>query len=535
MRHYPTHAKAERLSERIIHQSSWEHELDATIVSIGRLASEGMSRHEAIAAAFEEAITDKYVSAGSRLPTVRRLAAELGVSEATVAAGYRLLSARGWTRGETGRGTYVLGDPGSPPISTQTDPLVTAPHHHAFPLGRRPIPWRRRAVIASAARLRAAYPGALDCTSGKPDTNLLLSEMLIRSWQSALDETTHADLQYASPEPAGALVSALNPRLARDAIHVGDKSMVVGSSAQQLMILCAGLIPTFSRTKTPLIAVEEPGYQTVFDAFETQGCRLIGMELDREGVIPDSLDAALNAGAHLVLFTPRAQNPVGATWTHRRRQALADVLARYPAVLVVEDDHFADMASTSCGSLLNDPRIADRVVYIRSFAKSIAPDIRVAIALAHPHLRNLLSEAKSFTDGWTSRLSQRALAHLLADEQLDQVLSLARTSYCERRKAVTDLLVSRLGPAGGVINGTDGLNLWISLAPGSEAGEVAERAAKRGVLVTPGEPFYVHPGNNHVLRMSIGGLEEGQAITAAEQLTDAALVEPGVPTTDIPI
>ncbi|MGH2561263.1 MAG: PLP-dependent aminotransferase family protein, partial [Thermomicrobiales bacterium] len=418
----------------------------------------GLNRHEAIAAAFERAIAEGRLAPGERLAPVRRLSADLGVSGATVAAAYQLLSQRGWTRGEVGRGTFVVGRPGEVSAAGQVAVRSIASTSRGLPVDVPRTPWRRRAVLASAARLRAAHPTALDCTSGKPDPSLLLRDIFIRSWRSALDETANLDLQYASPEPVAPLVQAIAPRLERDSILTAGGEMVIGSSAQQLMVLSLSIVSALSSSAPRIVAVEEPGYQTVFDAFERMGFRLVGMEVDDEGVVPDALRAALAAGAQAALFTPRAQNPFGASWSPNRRKALARVLAAFPSAVAIEDDQFADLAQARPGSLLNEPQMSERVIYIRSFAKAIAPDIRIAVAVARPRLRYLLAEAKSFTDGWSPRLSQRALAHLLSDELLDTALASARQIYAARRLAAIRVLATRLEPEGAIVNGSDGLN-----------------------------------------------------------------------------
>lgn len=510
--------------------------MDVPIVRDGLQAGPGgLNRREAIAAAFERAIAEGRLAPGQRLSTVRRLSAELGVSGATVAGAYRLLYQRGWTRGEVGRGTFVVGQPGVATGAGQTRARPEAAIPRSLPVAVPRTPWRRRAVLTSAARLRAAHPTALDCTSGKPDPSLLLRDIFFRSWRAAIDETANIDLQYASPEPVAALVEAITLRLARDSISTTGAEMVVGSSAQQLMVLSLSVVSTLSSAAPRIVAVEEPGYQTVFDAFERMGFRLVGMAVDDEGVVPDALNSALATGAQAALFTPRAQNPFGASWSLKRRRALATVLTTYPSVIAIEDDQFADLARARPGSLLNEPQLAERTIYIRSFAKAIAPDIRIAVAVASPRLRYQLAEAKSFTDGWSPRLSQRALAHLLSDEQLDTALASARQNYAARRLAAMRVLATRVGPAGGHVNGGDGLNLWIRLIPGTDAAEVVERAAALGVLLAPGEPFFIRPGHNDVVRMSISNVQEEEAAWAAERLADAALTMASVSTTAIPI
>lgn len=486
-----------------------------------RLAAAGMNRHEAISVAVERGIAAGRIAPGSRLPTVRSLSSELGVSGATVAAAYRLLHKRGWTRGEVGRGTFVTGEQAPVPDRSPAPRLPAL--YEAVPTASPRAPWRRRAVLASAARLRAMYPTALDCTSGKPDPSLFLMEIFMRSWRAAIDQTDMRDLQYASPEPVPALADALQRRFERDSLSTDGCGMVIGSSAQQLMVLSLSIAPALAAPGARIVAVEEPGYQTVFDAFEHMGFRLVGMAVDGEGVQPNALDSALAQGAQAVLFTPRAQNPYGGSWTAARRMELGRVLAAYPGVVAIEDDQFADLAHARPGSLLNDFRVAERVVYIRSFAKAIAPDIRIAAAVAQPRLRNLLAEAKSFTDGWSPQLSQRALAFLLSDPLLDDALAHARALYDRRRAAARTVLTERLAPSGGVVRGDDGLNLWIQLRPGTDAGDVIERAGALGVLCSPGEPFFIRPGRNDVLRMSISGVDEAGAATAAERLAEAVL------------
>jgi DNA-binding transcriptional MocR family regulator len=185
--------------------------------------------------------------------------------------------------------------------------------------------------------------------------------------------------------------------------------------------------------------------------------------------------------------------------------------------------------------LLNHPQLADRVIYIRSFSKAIAPDLRVAVGVAQPRLVNLLTEAKSFTDGWSSRLSQRALAHLLTDPDLDPALDASRRVYDHRREVAKDILAEHLARLGGSVRGEDGLSLWVQLCPGMDAGNVIERAGGQGVLVTPGEPFFIRPGRNDVLRMSISNVDEAGAIAAAGRLASVLQDTSAVPATTIPI
>ena len=473
-------------------------------------------RYEQIAGAIVSAIQAGRLRTGDRLPTVRGLAADLKVSVTTVHAAFRSLSDDGWIRGEIGRGTFVAKAAESvAPATGSPDPFN----------GRRwtgvKSPWRSRARAHSAERLRSAFPDAVDCSTGRPDPSLLPLKLLRRHWKSALDGLEEAELQYRTADPTPELEAALLPRLASDGIPAEAAGLVVGSSAQQLIGLAADVSARLWGRREPVIAVEQPGYCTIFDTWDRAGVRMIGVQTDEHGARPDSLADAIERGANTALFTPRALNPTGASWSVERRQALADVLTRHPRVLVVEDDHFGDISVERPGSLLDDERLERQVIYVRSFSKSIAPDLRLAVAAAHSPARALLRDAKSHADGWTSRLLQRVLARLLSDQSLNSWLERARDQYRLRRQRAMETIAT-LAPAGvSTWAGRDGVNLWIHLPPAVEATDVLERAAALGVLVAPGEPFYLGPGHEDVLRFNAGSVDTNKVAACAKLLVQA--------------
>jgi GntR family transcriptional regulator/MocR family aminotransferase len=481
----------------------------------------GPPRYEQLASILEGAIRDGRLRGGERLPPVRLLAQELAISVTTVTAALNLLSERHLIRAEVGRGTFVnspaagalAGQPSVPPASTE-------------PSGdrRSPAPWRRRALMTIGARLRTRYPDALDCSTGRPDVELLPLAVLRRAWSATMATAAPGDLQYAGPEVIKALSDPLLRLLRQGGLQLAAEDLLIGSSAQQWMMLSLQVAALRSQVERPLVAVEEPGYPTIMDAFERAGARLIAVAVDGDGAVPDSLDRACRAGASMALLTPRAHNPTGCSWTSQRRASLADVLADHPHTIVVEDDQFADGSTTQPGSMLDDRRVRDRVVYIRSFSKLIAPDLRVAAAAAAPRLRARLAEAKSLEDGWTSRLLQKTLGLALDDGELHDVFVRARETYGGRRARAAEALNGVLQPHGGwTWCGADGLNLWVQLPPGIDATDVVERAAAAGVRVAPGEPFYLHPGRTHVVRLNAGSAPDHKAAFAGRVVGEAAL------------
>ena len=382
-------------------------------------------------------------------------------------------------------------------------------------------------------RLRASFPQATNCSFGGPGASLLPLKLIKRHWLAAFDDVSNCDLQYNTVEPIEALTEVLPSRLSADGIPVKGADLLVGTSAQQFMVLATDVISRLSGVPEPAVAVEQPGYYTIFDAWDRAGIRMIGIETDEDGARPEPLESAIRSGANAVLFTPRAHNPTGASWRPERLQALGDVLSRHPHVLAIEDDHFGDLAHERAGSLLADARVEDRVIYIRTFSKSIAPDLRLSVAAARPRLKTLLQETKSHADGWSSRLLQRVLAGVLQDDALGSWLGRVRNTYRARRERVAEVL-SNCGIAGlAAWPGRDGVNVWIHLPSGFDAGEVIERGAALGVLVAPGEVFYLSPGHSDVFRFNVGSVETDRVSACAELLAKAIRQSGGARTTAI--
>lgn len=493
-------------------------------------SSNGAPRYEQIALTIEGAIERGELQAGDRLPPVRVLAGQLEVSGASVAVAYGLLARRGRVHAQVGRGTFVSSPPALDTSGGMRDPRITreAPTRISES-GRTSLAssWRRR-VIRFADRLGALHPEALACSASWPDLDLLPTAVLQRAFTTVAERLEPADLQYSGPEPHPALVRALLPRLAHDNVPVSAEDLLVVNSARQLLAFALRIAPGVVDSRELMVAVEEPGYHSAFDTIENLGHRIVGVDVDAHGAQPASLQAALDRGANLVLLTPRALNPTGASWTVERREALADVLARYPRALVIEDDYFAGVCGALPGSLLGDRRLEDRVIYVRSFSKSIGPDLRVAAVAARPRLRIPLRDAKVVADGWSSRIIQRALAAALEDPGLDVALEAARRTYAERRRVLTQVLEARLPDA--IIVGTqDGVNVWVELPPGCDAMDVVHNAAELGVLVANGEAFYIRPGRGNAVRVSVGAIDRAEAVRAGELLASAALTVDHVP------
>jgi DNA-binding transcriptional MocR family regulator len=381
----------------------------------------------------ERGVATGALAPGEALPSVRALARTLELSPTTVAAAYRDLRQRGVLVSHD-RSRTVVGH--RPPLTGRLAPVVP--------------------------------PGAVDLATGNPDPALL------------------PDLGGAIAElgPTGRLYgaeAAYTPLLERAAAALTAD----GLAADHLAVVAGGLdgierVLEVHLRVGDLVAVEDPGYTGAIDLVRAMGLTPVPVAVDDEGPVPGSLEAALTRGAQAVVVVPRAQNPTGAAIGPDRAATLRALLDDHPDVLVVEDDHAAAVAGPALHALSDPAR--ERWVAVRSTAKGLGPDLRVAVLTGDEDTVARVLGRQRLGTGWVSHLLQRITAVTWARSVEDGTLERAAATYAARR----DALIAALAAHDIAAHGRSGLNVWV---PVSEEVPVVQGLAARGWAVLAGEPF----------------------------------------------
>lgn len=406
-----------------------------------------------IAAAVSRLVTAGELPVGARLPTVRDVARELGVSPTTVSEAWRSLARAGaiQTRGRSGS-------------------FVAAPV----------LPRQRLRYAQLSGRLTGI---SRDYSTGVPDYDLLpsLAESLRRVGDTRLT-TSYLD---------GAVLPPLETALRQRWPYPPEQLTVVDGALDALDRVAATVVRFGDH-----VVVENPTFPPMLDLLEAVGATVVGVPLDAHGMCPEALGAALKAYDPVAVFLqPRAHNPTGVSLTARRVSELADVLAGYPETVVVEDDHVGDIATAPPVSI--GSRLPGRTVHISSFSKSHGPDLRLAALGGPAALISAVADRRLLGPGWSSRLLQAVLLDLLLSPDATAQVAAAREAYAARRAALLTALAER----GATATAADGINLWLTV----EDQQMAMLAlAAHGIAVAPGGPFEVGPlGAEHV-RVTVG-------------------------------
>ncbi|MDN3248458.1 PLP-dependent aminotransferase family protein [Streptomyces sp. ZSW22] len=402
--------------------------------------------------ALREAVRSGRLAPGTRLPSSRSLAADLGVARNTVAEVYADLVAEGWLAARQGSGTRVA------------DRTPAAPDQHPAPHRREPA--------------RPAY----DLIPGTPELASFPRPQWLRAARRALTAAPDRALGYGDPRGRVELRTELAGYLSRArGVHADPDRIVVCSGFLGGLGLLADLL---RHRGTRSVAVESYGLPHHRRLITRAGLATPPLPFDDGGTRPPDDDPA-TAGA--VLLTPSHQFPMGLPLLPERRTALID-RARRTGGLVLEDDYDGEFRydRQPVGALQGlDP---DRVVYLGTASKSLAPGLRLGWLVLPP---SLVADAMDAMAGRTPGvLDQLTLAEFLASGDYDRHVRAARLRYRRRRDALVAALAER-APEVRVTGIAAGLHAVLRLPPGTEQQTV--RAAAWHGLAVHGLSTFRHP------------------------------------------
>jgi DNA-binding transcriptional MocR family regulator len=425
-----------------------------------------------ISASVEAGVRTGKLAAGVALPAVRTLAATLGVSPATVAKAYQTLRRRGIVDTAGRRGTRVRP---RPPVAG-VRPAATVP----------------------------TLPGGLDLSTGEPDPALLpplARHLAAVAHRLAAHEPAAS---YAEAGPLPEFVELATERLAAVGLPPGALTVTSGALDGIERLLESQLSPG------DRVAVEDPGWANLLDLIAALGLTAVPMAVDDEGPTEAGLRDALTAGAAAVVVTTRAQNPTGAVLSAHRAEALRRILRTGPDILLIEDDHSAELADTRAQLLA---AASDRWAFVRSASKPYGPDLRVALLAGDQTTVSRVAGRMRIGSGWVSTVLQRLLCELWRDPAVTAAVSAAGAEYRHRRES----LRTALDRYSVTSHGDSGLNVWVPVV--DELHAVTALQA-RGYTVSPGARHRLRSGPG--IRITVSHLDDATIPELAAAVHEAS-------------
>ena len=450
------------------------------------LEGEGRSKYKKLAEAIRSAIVSGQLPPGAKLPPVRELAFQVGVTPGTVARAYGLMTDEGRLVAGVGRGTFVA-DPAARAKVPQDVPLITKVDESIadFRSSRVPDVGQGRAIDAvmmevaqSHRRRHINYPSQ--------DTDLEAREAVM-DWIAGVDKGP-----------------------------VDPDHIVLANGAQNAVIMCLFNILS---GPAPVILTEELAYPGVRHAARLLRAKVVGVAMDEDGVIPEALAEAYRAhGGQVLITSPSVHSPTTTHTPLHRKIAIAEV-ARSLNLTIIDDDCHAsqDTNVPSYRAIL-----PEQTYYVSSLTKSVSGALRFGYAVAPMGQGSALRQVAQSAHYGVSQPITDICAMLIQNGQAARI-----------RNQVAEKIAGRVRTAVNILGRwdirwrEDAPFLWLNLPAGWRASRFMAACEARGIEVKPADEFALPDDRApNAVRLAVTTCVSDTLYTDALQEIDQLLSEP---------
>lgn len=430
----------------------------------------------------KNAIQTGQLPAGTKLPSTRVFADELGVSRNTVVQVFETLTEEGLLSSRVGAGTFIAD------LLTPAAPPATAPEEDQKSGGSYPfrsLSRRGKSLVASASDEFSERP-----TPFMPDLPDL-REFPIRTWLRLLNETSGRLTGQILAEASNAGYEPLRRAIAQ---HLGAsrgvmctyRQVIITTGSQQgLDLVCRMLLDAGDP-----VWLEEPGYVGARSVVRANGGVICPIPVDVKGARFDEA-VARQPAPRLVVTSPARHYPLGGQLAQERRDALVSLAARSGAWIVEDDyDHEFSYAGSTLRSLYaldND----QRTVHMGTFSKTLLPSFRLGYLVVPADLGDHFAKARAVVDRHASLIEQMVLSEFMNRGLFVSHIRRMRNLYQGRREKLIAGLNDIFGEHCCMPMPDSGTHVILPLEEGADDVALSRQAAARGLILRPLSPYYM--------------------------------------------
>ncbi len=444
---------------------------------------------------------------GQRLPSVRALSLEHGVSLSTVQQAYRLLEDNGLVSPRPKSGYFVAEDRSLPAL-----PAVSRP-------AQRPVDISQWEQVLELVR-STPQKNVMQLGRGMPDIDSPTLKPLLRSLAQLSRRQDMPGLYYDNIHGNLALREQIARLMLDSGCRLGSADLVVTTGCHE------ALSTSIRAVCEPgdIVAVESPSFHGAMQTLKGLGMKALEIPTDPlQGISLEALELALEQWPiKLIQLTPSCNNPLGYIMPEARKKALLNLAQRYD-VAILEDDVYGDLAYTyprprTIKSFDED----GRVLLCSSFSKTLAPGLRVGWVAPGRYLERVL-HMKYISTGSTACQPQLAIADFIEAGHYHPHVRRMRSQYQRGRDQMSDW-VTRYFPAGTRASRPQGgFMLWVELPESFDTLRLNRALLEQGVQIAVGSIFSASGKYRHCLRMNFAARPTPRIEDAVRKVGETAL------------
>ncbi len=452
------------------------------------------------------------LSAGTKLPSKRSFASNLGISTITVENAYQQLIAEGYVFSVQKKGYYVCdidedsvlrsGGTGAAPASRRraasdpTSPTPPTPQPNPHAPTSPPMP-----LALPTNPTQPTRPIITDFTTTQTAPENFPFTIWARLLRSVISEEKEA-LMTPSPSAGTArLRRAICAHLrAFRGMNAAPEQIIVGAGTEYLYSLLIQLLGA-----QRVYAVEDPGYRKISKIYGSHGIKCCHIPLDAGGVAMQELEAS---GADILHISPSHHFPTGIVTPISRRYELLAWAAKSDSRYIIEDDYDSEFRLEGRPvPTLSSIDVMEKVIYMNTFSKSLTPTIRISYMVLPEHLVRSFYEKLSFYSCTVSNFEQLTMARFIDEGYFEKHINRMRTFYRNRRDEILQAIAqSPLAEHVKITEEDAGLHFLMKVDTKLTEQEFHREALSRGIRLAPLSDYYDDPGrapvNTYIINYS---------------------------------
>ncbi|WP_249870421.1 PLP-dependent aminotransferase family protein [Oceanobacillus saliphilus] len=413
-----------------------------------------ISLYEQLYIYIKNEITEGRLAYGSKLPSKRKLAEYLSISQNTVETAYDQLIAEGYVESLPRKGYFVMASGDLEYVQPSDAKPTTDPQEE-----------KHREINFNF------HPSWVD-TENFPFTQWR------KYAKNTIDKQNHKLLLLGDAQGEFELRQEISHYLyhARG-IQCSPEDIIVGAGVE---ILLQQLLLLFDRDT--MYGVEDPGYHLILRLLKSYPNEVYPLEVDEEGIQVEPIE---KANPNVVYVTPSHHFPYGTVLSVNRRAQLLNWASEEETRYIIEDDYDSEFRYTGKTiPALKSMDPAGKVIYLGSFSKSLIPSLRISyMVLPRPLLQKYKTEL-GFYHSSVSRIDQHILAQFMREGDFERHLNRMRKIYRRKLEKITELL-KPYEKTVSIIGERSGLHIVLAVKNGLREDELVQRAAGAGIKVYP--------------------------------------------------
>ena len=442
-----------------------------------------------VADGLEKMIAEEVLRIGDKLPSVRMLSEDYGISMGTAFQAYYHLEGRGLIESRPKSGYYVRFNHNRFPQL----PDMEKPERHSHEVSIK--------EMISSIYGDIAAPGMINLALAVPDPSLLPAAKLNKSVVHALRNGTHHCISYENTQGN----EELRQQVCKLAFNWGGKvkpsDVVITNGCLEAITTCLKAVTHYGDT----VAVETPAYFGIYQAIENIGLKVLEIPSDpTTGIDLDYLEKAIGKfNIKACVAVPNFNNPQGSCMPDAHKKKLVDIISKN-RIPLIEDDIYGELYFGKKRPLTC--KYFDKkgwVMHCSSLSKSLAPGYRIGWIIADRFIEQV-KEQKRIQNISSPSLTQAAIAHFLKNGRYEYHLKNLRKALHTQHLRYIQAIIEYFPADTKVSRPQGGFTLWVALNRKVDSFRLRSEAIKHNISIVPGKIFSSGTNYAHCIRISFG-------------------------------